>query len=45
MTHPTERFSSRVENYARYRPGYPAAIVETLAEECGLTSASRVAVT
>ncbi len=24
---PTERFTSRVENYVRYRPGYPAAII------------------
>ena len=31
-----ERFSSRVENYVRYRPGYPAEIVELLKAECGL---------
>lgn len=33
---PTLRFSSRVENYVRYRPGYPHAVVETLANECGV---------
>jgi hypothetical protein len=31
-----ERFSSRVENYVRYRPGYPAQIVELLKAECGM---------
>ena len=38
-----ERFSSRVENYARYRPGYPPAIVDLLRDECGLTSESIIA--
>ena len=38
-----ERFSSRVENYARYRPGYPTAIVELLRDECGLTKESVIA--
>jgi SAM-dependent methyltransferase len=32
----TSRFSDRVENYVRYRPGYPAAVLQTLKEECGL---------
>ena len=32
----TSRFSDRVENYVRYRPGYPAAVVNALREECGL---------
>lgn len=27
---PTRRFSDRVENYVRYRPSYPPALVETL---------------
>jgi SAM-dependent methyltransferase len=39
----TVRFSSRVDNYVRYRPGYPPAILNTLATECGLTPASVVA--
>lgn len=33
---PTERFSTRVENYLRYRPGYPHDIVALLAQECSL---------
>jgi 16S rRNA A1518/A1519 N6-dimethyltransferase RsmA/KsgA/DIM1 with predicted DNA glycosylase/AP lyase activity len=40
---PTLRFSSRVENYIRYRPGYPGEVLETLRTECGLTSAAVVA--
>jgi len=40
---PTSRFSSRVENYIRYRPGYPSAVLETLRDECGLTAASVIA--
>ena len=33
---PTKRFTSRVENYVRYRPGYPAAILPLLREQTGL---------
>lgn len=40
---PTKRFSSRVENYAKYRPTYPHAVVDLLARECGLTPASIIA--
>jgi SAM-dependent methyltransferase len=40
---PTERFSSRVENYERYRPGYPPGVTRLLAGACGLTPASLVA--
>jgi SAM-dependent methyltransferase len=36
MTHPTLRFSSRVENYVKYRPSYPNGVIETLVKECGL---------
>jgi len=39
----TERFSNRVDNYIKYRPGYPQAVIETLAAECGLTSQSVIA--
>ena len=42
-TDPTLRFSSRVEDYIRYRPGYPRALVGLLEDECGLTPASVVA--
>jgi SAM-dependent methyltransferase len=37
----TSRFSDRVENYIRYRPGYPSEVVDCLKENCGL-DASRV---
>ena len=40
---PTSRFSSRVEKYKRFRPGYPPALIDFLARECGLTAASRIA--
>ena len=33
----TQRFSNRVEDYVRYRPGYPREIVDVLRHECGLT--------
>src|SRR5579862_5829531 len=40
---PTQRFSSRVENYVRYRPGYPAAVIDLLKKECGLASSTVIA--
>lgn len=40
---PTERFSNRVENYIRYRPGYPPEVLAELESECGLTAATIVA--
>ncbi len=43
MPAPTERFSNRVENYIRYRPGYPKEIIELLKAECGLFPQSVVA--
>ena len=43
MTNATTRFSSRAEAYAKYRPGYPSGVVETLKSACGLTSDSVVA--
>ncbi len=43
MAQSVARFSSRVENYIRYRPGYPAAIIALLKEECGLTPRAIVA--
>jgi|SRR6266849_7450393 len=39
----TRRFSSRVESYVRYRPGYPPQIVDLLKSECGLTAESIIA--
>lgn len=43
MLDPTERFSNRVENYLKYRPRYPAAIISLLESECGLTPETLVA--
>ena len=37
------RFDDRVENYAAYRPGYPAGVTELLRVELGLSAASVVA--
>jgi SAM-dependent methyltransferase len=39
----TSRFSDRVSNYVRYRPGYPAEVLELLHIECGLSPAHVVA--
>jgi SAM-dependent methyltransferase len=36
VTDPTSRFSSRVEDYVRYRPGYPDGLLNLFAAECGL---------
>jgi SAM-dependent methyltransferase len=43
MTDPTRRFSSRVENYIRYRPRYPQGLISLLERECALTPESVVA--
>jgi SAM-dependent methyltransferase len=34
----TSRFSDRVENYVRYRPGYPRDAVQILKDACGLSA-------
>jgi SAM-dependent methyltransferase len=39
----TTRFSSRVEKYVRYRPGYPNEVLDLLRKQCRLTSDSVVA--
>lgn len=38
----TRRFSSRVSDYIKYRPGYPPQVVEVCRNEMGLTPASVV---
>jgi len=43
MSQSVERFSSRVDNYIKYRPGYPTEIVTILKNECGLTPQSIIA--
>lgn len=39
----TSRFSDRVENYARYRPGYPAEVLAALREDCDLVPSQAIA--
>jgi SAM-dependent methyltransferase len=43
LADPTKRFSTRVENYIKYRPTYPAGVINLLREECGLNEKSVVA--
>jgi SAM-dependent methyltransferase len=43
MSQSVERFSSRIADYIKYRPGYPAEIISLLQTECGLTVESIVA--
>jgi len=38
-----QRFSNRVADYVRYRPGYPAALLDLLRGECGLQPGSVIA--
>ncbi|HEY0169741.1 MAG TPA: class I SAM-dependent methyltransferase [Pyrinomonadaceae bacterium] len=40
---PTARFSTRVSDYVKYRPGYPPAVIGLLESECGLNPSSEVA--
>src|SRR5487761_1306376 len=35
-THSTERFTSRVNAYRKYRPHYPKAVIEALRDHTGL---------
>jgi len=42
-TNSTSRFSDRVENYIRYRPGYPAEALAALKSWCALTPSHVVA--
>jgi len=39
----TSRFSDRVENYVRYRPGYPPEVLQVLKSECGLNPSQVIA--
>jgi SAM-dependent methyltransferase len=43
MQSSTERFTSRVETYAKYRPSYPTKVIELFRSECGLTPDALVA--
>ena len=40
---PTKRFSNRVDNYIKYRPGYPPGIIEFFREALGVAPGSIVA--
>jgi SAM-dependent methyltransferase len=40
---PTQRFSSRVEDYARFRPGYPAGLLPLLDNEVAFTADGHIA--
>ncbi len=39
----TQRFSTRVEAYVKYRPSYPAAMLDFLASELAMGPTARVA--
>lgn len=43
VSNATSRFSDRVENYVRYRPGYPPEALQTLKDECGLAPSHVIA--
>ncbi len=43
MSDPTQRFSNRVEDYVRYRPRYPAEVIRSLEQCCGLAPGWAVA--
>ncbi|WCT11392.1 class I SAM-dependent methyltransferase [Mucilaginibacter jinjuensis] len=40
---PTVRFSNRVGNYVKYRPGYPEAVLQSLQQEFNLNADSYIA--
>jgi SAM-dependent methyltransferase len=40
---PTERFSDRVDDYRRYRPGYPMAVIDLIRQTCGIKGQATVA--
>jgi ubiquinone/menaquinone biosynthesis C-methylase UbiE len=43
VSDPTKRFSDRVDNYVKYRPGYPAEVITFLQNECDLSANSIIA--
>lgn len=43
QTDPTERFSNRVADYVRYRPGYPPALLDWLHHDIGAATGTLVA--
>jgi SAM-dependent methyltransferase len=43
MVDSINRFTTRVEDYAKFRPTYPSSIIDSLKAHCGLTDTSMVA--
>jgi len=43
MTKPTERFTQTVSDYLKYRPSYPAEVLQVLKKDCGLKASDVVA--
>jgi SAM-dependent methyltransferase len=43
ITDSVERFSARVSNYVRFRPGYPAVVADLLHRECALAADALIA--
>src|SRR5687767_14757757 len=43
MTDTVERFSNRIENYVKYRPGYPPQVLDLFREEMNLHQSSIIA--
>ncbi|MEO0794937.1 MAG: class I SAM-dependent methyltransferase [Verrucomicrobiota bacterium] len=43
MREPTQRFSQRVDDYAKYRPGYPSPAAAILREQCQLQPGAPIA--
>ncbi len=43
ISDPTKRFSDRVDNYVKYRPGYPGEVINFLQNECNLSKDSIIA--
>ncbi len=43
ISDPTKRFSDRVDNYVKYRPGYPGEVITFLQNECNLSGKSVIA--
>ena len=43
MSDPLTRFSNRSDNYAKFRPGYPAGVIEILKGDCGFSEISVIA--
>ena len=43
MTQFQNRFSTRVENYIKFRPGYPNELIDILKTDCGLTESAWIA--